>query len=187
MTYDITQREGLPPEMRTLYRDLPRDGWPDHPGFHKATRQWMGAHLGFRQIGALLQTETERFLDGETPEDLYAERLGAFGGRLVGNLHGHHAREDRRFFPELEAADARFARGLEMLEADHVVLDERLDRLTRQANRVITLETLDPAGMAEEAKPLRDTLEGLNGFLDRHLTDEEDLVVPIVLHHRLRG
>ncbi|AUC51951.1 cation-binding protein [Sagittula sp. P11] len=187
MTYDINTREGLPPEMRTLYRDLPRDGWLDHPGLKQATRNWMGAHLGFRHTGALLKAETERFLDKETPADLYAERLGYFGHRLVVSLHGHHTWEDRSFFPELEEADPRFARGLEMLESDHATLDETLDRLTRQANRVIALETLDPAQMTEEAGPLHDTVTSLTSFLERHLTDEEDLVVPIILHHRLRG
>jgi hypothetical protein len=28
---------------------------------------------------------------------------------------------------------------------------------------------------------------GIQAFLDRHLTDEEDLTVPILLHHKLRG
>lgn len=187
MTYDIATREGLPEEMRTLYRDLPREGWQDHPNFARATRNWMGAHLGFRQLAGLLQTETERFLDRETPEDRYAERLGHFGDLLVRNLHGHHAWEDRRFFPELEAADPRFARGLEMLETDHVALDALLDDFTRQANRVVQLSTLDPAQMPDATGPVRDRAEQLDGFLRRHLTDEEDLIVPIVLHHKLRG
>jgi hypothetical protein len=34
-----------------------------------------------------------------------------------------------------------------------------------------------------EAGVLRDRLAGFATFLDRHLTDEEDLVVPVILHH----
>lgn len=74
-----------------------------------------------------------------------------------------------------------------MLEGDHMELDALLDRFTRGANRVVQLATLDPAQMAGEAGPVRDMAEQLNGFLNRHLTDEEDLVVPILLHHRLRA
>ena len=184
---DIRTRTGLPQEMRGLVRDLPRDGWEAHPGFARATRQWMGAHLGFRRSGSLLQAATEAFLDGGADPGAYADRLGRLGDPLVQSLHGHHTWEDLRFFPELGRADARFERGLAMLEADHAALDALLDDLTRRANRVIRLEVLDPQAMASEAGELRDTLDRLNGFLDRHLTDEEDLVVPIVLQHRLRG
>ncbi|MBN9888462.1 hemerythrin domain-containing protein [Salipiger abyssi] len=185
--YDITLRDGLPTEMQTLLRDLPRDGWEAHPNFARATRNWMGAHLKFRALGDALQGDAEAFLDGALPQDRYAERLAHGGHALVQHLHGHHSWEDRQFFPELEAADPRFTRGLEMLETDHVALDGLLDDLTRQGNRVVQLATLAPDQMAEEARPMRDTLERLNGFLARHLNDEEDLVVPIVLHHRLRG
>lgn len=187
MTHDIETRSGLPPEMQTLLRTLPRDGWQAHPGFAESTRNWMRAHAGFRQLSALLQDDTESFLDGDMPENTYSGRMAHVGNLLVRNLHGHHTWEDRRFFPELTAADPRFAHGLDMLESDHAALDELLDRLTRAGNRTVQLATLDPRQMAEEARPLRDHAETLCGFLDRHLTDEEDLVVPIVLHHRLRG
>lgn len=187
MTHDIATRSGLPEEMQTLLRTLPRDGWHGHPHLADSTRNWMNAHRGFRQLGEIVQTDTEAFLDGALDGDTYAGRLAHFGNLLVRNLHGHHSWEDRRFFPELEAADPRFAAGLEMLEGDHVALDRLLDRFTRQSNRVVQLATLDPAQMAEEARPVRDDAEALRGFLARHLADEEDLVVPILLHHRLRG
>ncbi len=184
---DITLREGLPPELQTLYRDLPRDRWPDHPNLANSTRNWMGAHAGFRQLGAWLQSDAERYLGGDLDDQAYADLLGPVGDSLVRNLHGHHSWEDRHFFPELAAADPRFEAGLEMLETDHVALDALLDDLTQTGNRVLRLATLEPAQMPDNAARLRDLSERLNGFLERHLTDEEDLVVPIILHHRLRG
>lgn len=185
--YDITLREGLPTEMQTLLRDLPRDGWEDHPNFARSTRNWMSAHQSFRRVGGILQADAERFLDGDLAHDDYAARLAHAGHSLIQSLHGHHTWEDRKFFPELEEADPRFARGLEMLETDHETLHTLLDGMARTGNRTVQLATLEPAQMTEEVKPLRDMAERLNAFLHRHLTDEEDLVVPIVLHHKLRG
>lgn len=187
MTHHITTRDGLPPDMRSLLRDLPRDGWQAHPAFARSIQNWMGAHQMFRQLGQIVQEDSESFLDKGLETDRYAGRLAHFGNLLVRNLHGHHTWEDREYFPELHAADPRFADGLEMLEGDHMELDALLDRFTRGANRVVQLATLDPAQMAGEAGPVRDMAEQLNGFLHRHLTDEEDLVVPILLHHRLRA
>ena len=34
---------------------------------------------------------------------------------------------------------------------------------------------------------LHSTIETIETFLQRHLSDEEELAVPIILHHRLRG
>ena len=91
----------------------------------------MGAHQMFRQLGAIVQEDSETFLDKGMETDRYAGRLAHFGNLLVRNLHGHHTWEDRSYFPELQAADPRFADGLEMLEGDHAELDALLDRFTR--------------------------------------------------------
>jgi len=113
--------------------------------------------------------------------------MSHFGGTLVGNLHGHHGWEDHSYFPKLSAADPRFDAGLAVLEQDHADLDQVLDDFTRQANRVIKLATLDPAQAHDEAGSVQSTSEVIEAFLKRHLTDEEELAVPIILHHRLRG
>ena len=113
--------------------------------------------------------------------------LGDRLATLVGNLHGHHGWEDHSYFPELSAADSRFDAGLEVLETDHADLDRVLEDFTRQANRVIKLAHLDEAQAREEAARLHQTSEVIEFFLKRHLGDEEDLAVPIILHHRLRG
>jgi iron-sulfur cluster repair protein YtfE (RIC family) len=187
MTHSIDTRSGLPQEMQTLLRTLPRDGWHGHPHFAQSIQNWMGAHQGFRKLAAYVHKDSEAFLDRRIADTDYADRLAHYGHILVRNLHGHHSWEDRSFFPELEAADPRFAAGLDMLETDHVALDGLLDSFTRQGNRTVQLARLDPTQMPEEAKRIRDTAERLRGFLQRHLTDEEDLVVPILLHHGLRG
>ena len=103
------------------------------------------------------------------------------------NLHGHHGWEDRSFFPELAAADPRFEHGLEMLEGDHEALDDVLDRFTRTGNRAVKLIQLDEAQARDEVGALHKITTEIEGFLARHLSDEEDLVVPIILHHKLRG
>ena len=183
----ITERQALPDHMRLLLRDYPRDAWPDHPNFARSIQNWMGAHTMFRRLGGVTRTETEGYLDKTRDPDDFAGRLSVYGNLLVRNLHGHHTWEDRSFFPELEAADPRFEAGLEMLEADHEVLDETLDRFSRTGNRVMKLIHLDEAQARDEGGALHGMAEEIEGYLARHLSDEEDLVVPILLHHKLRG
>ena len=181
------RRQTLPDDMRLLLRDYPRDAWPDHPNFARSIRNWMGAHQMFRDLAAYSQAETEGYLDRDRDPERYAARLGRYGDLLVRNLHGHHAWEDHSFFPELSGADPRFDRGLAVLEADHGVLDAVLDEFTRRSNRVIKLIQLDEAQAREEAGGVHETASAIAALLDRHLADEEDLAVPILLHHKMRG
>ncbi|MDU8943856.1 hemerythrin domain-containing protein [Ovoidimarina sediminis] len=183
----IHTRDGWPEEAATLLADYPRDLWPGHPHFARSIQNWMGAHRGFRQLSGLLRDTAEGYLDRDIAPEAAAGRLGYYGDILVRNLHGHHTWEDRSFFPEIRAADQRFDRGLETLESDHDVLDETLEVLTGRANRVIKLIQLDEPQARGEAGALHESASRIERFLDRHLTDEEDLVVPILLHHRMRG
>ncbi|MDM7931549.1 hemerythrin domain-containing protein [Tabrizicola sp.] len=185
-TYPIRET-GMPPEMQTLLARYPRDSWEAHPGFRGKTRHWLGAHRMFRRVAERIRLDTEAVLNKDMDLDDYAGRLSYCGGNLVGNLHGHHRWEDRSYFPELAAADPQFAAGLDVLEQDHADLDRVLDDFTRQANRVIKLAVLDESQARDEAGAVHGTSRVIEAFLNRHLTDEEDLAVPIILHHRLRG
>lgn len=179
--------QNMPSEMQSLLREYPRKAWGTHPGFREKTRQWLGAHQMFRTLGASIRKDTESYLNGERAGDDFAARLSYRGGALVSNLHGHHGWEDHSYFPELSAADPRFDAGLEILEKDHADLDMVLENFTRTANRAIQLVQLDEKAARDEAGHLHSMAESIEAFLKRHLSDEEELAVPIILHHRLRG
>jgi len=185
--HDITVRQGLPEEMQTLLREYPRDAWPDHPNFAASIQRWMGAHTMFRQMAEIVTIDTEEMLDRKLDPDWYAMRLGHFGNALVRNLHGHHTWEDHKFFPELMGADNRFIDGLEMLESDHEQMDQLLADLVHSSNRFIQLMDLSAKDAPEELPEVLKNAEAIQRFLQRHLSDEEDLAVPILLHHKLRG
>ena len=166
---------------------FPRDSWEANPHFKQATQNWLGAHQMFRQLANHVRAESERYRDRNRDPYDYAAQLSYYGDALVRNRHGHHGWEGRSYFPELSAADPRFDAGLEILEKDHEALDGVLDRFTEVANRTIKLIHLDPASAYDEASKLHSEAEAIEGFLARHLSDEEELAVPIILHHRLRG
>ncbi|WP_434053979.1 MAG: hemerythrin domain-containing protein [Roseibium sp.] len=184
--FDIRTQD-MPATMRVLLDDYPRDSWDAHPGFKEKTKHWLSAHQMFRRLGELVRSETELYLDKSREPDDFAGRLSYYGNALVANLHGHHNWEDKSYFPELSAADPRFDAGLEILEKDHQELDRVLDTFTETANRSIKLIHLDEPQAREEAGRLHGLAGTIEAFLDRHLADEEELAVPIILHHRLLG
>jgi len=177
----------MPAEMQTLLRDYPRDSWETHAGFKDKPRQWLGAHQMFRRISATVRNDTERYIDGKNDPQDFISQLSYRGGSLVNNLHGHHHWEDYSYFPELSEAAPRFKAGLDILEKDHEVLNQVLSDFTRKANRVIQLIQLDGKRAQDESGALHTVASSIETLLQRHLGDEEELAVPIILHHRLRG
>ena len=184
--YSIDTRQGLPTEMQALLRDYPREAWPDNPHFARSIQNWMSAHKMFRQLGEITRDDVEKLIEKMLNPTEFSRRFAYYGDLLVRNLHGHHAWEDRDYFPELSAADSRFDRGLEMLEADHYQLDVTLDKFTKVANRLLQLIELEEKQAREEAGELLESCQDIGQFLARHLQDEEDLVVAILLHHKMR-
>lgn len=184
MTDDsLATRTGLPEAYRLILADFPRDGWDGHPAFSGLAAFWLDRHLGFRRVIDLLQTDAQALIDRRLAPEDHARRLVRLGSGLLNDLIGHHQIEDDAYFPELAALEPRIARGFDMLDADHHALHDLIDRFAAGANDVLQRE-----GDADRREAMARFLPDLTRFgrlLGRHLDDEEDLVVPVVLKHRL--
>ena len=178
--------DNMPAEMRSLLCDYPRDTWSVHPGFKDKTRQWLGAHQIFRELSAIVREDIESYLTGSCDAQDYSARLSYLGGRLVGDLQGHHSWEDQSYFPELSAADARFNAGFMILEKDHLILNQALDNFVTIGNRAINLIQVGDKLARDKVARIHLVAETIETLLKLHLGDEEDLAVPIILHYRLR-
>jgi hypothetical protein len=94
--------------------------------------------------------------------------------------------EDHHYFPLLKALDARLEGGFELLDADHQALDAEIRALADAANEVLAaVRHGRPADAA--AGGLAARLDAMGRLIDRHLTDEEELVVPVILDHPEAG
>ncbi|MGR3796213.1 hemerythrin domain-containing protein [Vannielia sp. SX4] len=172
-------RDHLPDALRVLLADYPRETWEAHRHFAGLVEFWLDRHLMFRRLLEALNTETQTLLDGGDPAR-FGTALPRFGGMLLQQLHGHHQIEDAHYFPLLEKAAPEIARGFQLMEADHVQLDPALSGFADAAN--LSLGQLSEGANAKDSvAPFAKSLESLGNLLDRHLTDEEELVVPVVL------
>lgn len=174
----LDTRSGLPDALRALVRDYPRTGWETHANFNGMVRFWLDRHLMFRRLLAALETDVQAVLAGDMIPERHAPRLARYGGMLVNELHGHHQIEDAHYFPRLAQLDARAERGFALLEADHGAIDGLLHDLAGAANAV--LQGGEPGRFA-------DRLAAFGTLLNRHLEDEEDIVVPVILNSGFDG
>jgi hypothetical protein len=179
----LAARHGLPADLRWLVERHPRPTWADSLG--ELGRFWLARHAMFRETQALLLDETRTFVAGRTDPARFGPRFGRVAGFLLGELDSHHGIEDHHYFPRLARIEPRLQRGFELLDADHHALHEALDSLAGAANAVLRGLRGDCA--RDDAGRAADGLDALGRLLDRHLSDEEDIVAPLLIAHGERG
>lgn len=179
---DLPRRTGLPDALQVLLRDYPRDGWRDDPGFNTLIAFWLDRHMMFRRLMAEMRKGTELLLDRQMAEDRFGAMVSRYGGMFVQQLHGHHMIEDQHYFPKLVAKDARIEKGFAILDKDHHALDGYLAGFVDSANAVLGQQG-DRTKLQDAAGLFKGELARLEGLLDRHLVDEEDLIVPVILRY----
>ncbi len=172
---DLSTREGLPDALRALVEAFPRDSWASHPHFAGLVAFWLDRHMMFRRLTETLRSDAEAAVDGTLETGSHKARLARLGGMLVNQLHGHHQIEDMHYFPVLQGLEPHVARGFDILDRDHHALDALLARFTTTANAVLQARG--------EAGAFHRELLSFEAQLLRHLEDEEDLVVPLILRH----
>jgi iron-sulfur cluster repair protein YtfE (RIC family) len=178
----LGHRKGLPEHLRVLADKYPRGEWTGHRNFDELTRFWLDRHLMFREVLGRMQNDTENFLDRNMEWDTYGAHLSRLGGFFINQLLTHHHIEDEHYFPMLDAKDARLKGAFELLDSDHHELDAFLHGLADDTNSV--LRKLQEREKADrEAEAYRKSLQRFETFLNRHLTDEEEVVVPVILEY----
>lgn len=178
LSTNLHQRTGLPDALRILADAYPRMTWERHPNFGEMIEFWMQRHLMFRQLTDILKQDVHDLLDAKTSFEEYAPRLSHYGGTLLNQLHGHHHIEDSHYFPKLITLDARIESAFELLETDHQAMDGLLNDMAEGANAVL---------QGGEAGAFLARVDGFTKLLNRHLTDEEEIVVPVVLDTGFQG
>ncbi|MCE8537031.1 hemerythrin domain-containing protein [Ruegeria pomeroyi] len=180
-SFHFDNRTGLPEALRVLLEAHPRESWQADPNFHGLVSFWLERHMMFRQFMDHMQTETRAFLDAERDAARFAQGIARYGGMFVNQLHGHHQIEDQHYFPLLRTKDRRIETGFDLLDADHHALDGLLNRFVEQANGAI--QAANGPDARTSAGALLTGLGDLERMIGRHLEDEEDLIVPIILKH----
>lgn len=177
----LEMRAGLPDALRVLVEELPRGTWEAHPNFTPLTRFWLDRHLMFRRALGQMIEGSRAFLDDRREAGRHGAETARLAQFFLGELHAHHSIEDQHYFPALIGLDSRLERGFGLLDADHQALDGHMAGLADDINAMLRgLAGEDPK---RGAAVLDARLAAFERFLDRHLTDEEELVVPVILAH----
>ena len=99
-------------------------------------------------------------------------------------MQGHHQIEDFHYFPAFRSAEPKLAAGFERLEREHAGLGRNVDAALASLGELrATVEHTDTADATARLAAERyvAAAAALCRELERHLDDEENLVVPLLL------
>ena len=173
-----------PGELLFLLERHPRASWPIARSTTVAF--WLDVHERLRRDAAGLDAAGDEYRSGRSsPAQLAVIAAPRLRG-LVAAMQGHHQIEDVEYFPEFRRAEHRLAAGFDRLEREHAALGRSVEAaLAALAELRATIErTTEPAAAATlklAAQRYVDAAATLSADLLRHLHDEENLVVPLLL------
>ena len=174
-------RQGLPDDLKLLVALYPRDIWTGHAKLGEMAKFWLARHTMFRELGSSLGGAGDRFrdeaIDAREFVSFFAPRLQFF----LQQLHAHHHVEDDHYFPIFRRAESKLARGFEILESDHDAIAVCIENSVTAADTFLQALEGPPAGVKQAAMRYAQSGDILLRSLLRHLDDEEDLIVPLIL------
>jgi hypothetical protein len=135
----------------------------------------------FRRLDEIIRSGTETALSERTEAAHFKPWLLQHLRWQLGGLEEHHQVEDLHYFPVFRRAEPRLAPGFELLEHDHAALHTAIGGIIERANAVLVAENPDSASFRADLARFHDAHVELGGELLRHLDDEEDLVIPLLL------
>lgn len=178
---DLTLRSGLPDDLRFLVQRYPRSDWSAHDNIQGMASFWLQRHDMFREVGAMLTAGIADYREGRKSAPDFAQWFAPRLNFFLGNLDGHHNVEDQHYFPTFARVETRLKRGFDILDADHHQIHDALAHNAETANFFLRAlrESEDRLRFAADA--YADANQSLVAMLSRHLDDEEDLIIPLIL------
>ena len=177
----IEQRDGLPEEWRFMLADYPREQWMSHSALGEHARFWLSVHRHFRMMGSHLTSLGSSFREGDMTPEKFLTTLAPRLQQFLGTLDHHHRIEDNHFFPIFMEAEKRLVKGIELLEEDHHVIDAQVHHMINVANALLQTGVEDHDGLKRAGNDFADASDKIVALLHRHLDDEEEIVVPVML------
>ncbi len=179
----VTQRACLPDNIQQQLLPLSRQDWSKHPAYSGSAAFFISYHGNLISTINSLVSSLEALLHSRAPKGFSLSLLQPVlrsGIYLVEKAHHHHQIEDRSYFPQFRKRLPQFATAMDLLDGDHLVLDEALHHFKQtiqQAYGQTHLAQTYVTDLHEQAKLLQKVLA-------RHLQDEEEIIIPIFLTYQ---
>ena len=180
-TLALARRSGWPDDLRVLVARFPREQWQGHANLGEMARFWLSRHAMFRELAVMIQAIEAQFREGTLSPAEFPRHFVPRLQFLLSQLTVHHQIEDLHYFPIFRAAETRLTRGFGVLEADHHAIHADMEQTAQRANALLGALASEPQALQRCGDDYAAASGALLKGLIRHLDDEEDLIVPLIL------
>lgn len=177
----LFSRAGLPPDISFLLEKHPRAVWRESGGLGAMGRFWLKRHNFFRELGTALSASVGELREERFDPLMFAQWFSPRLELLLGELEGHHHIEDMHYFPIFLAEEPRLKRGFDILDSDHHLIHDLLERNASAGRQFAGALVAGGDRMRFAADSYAVEADRLVQGLMRHLEDEEDLIVPLLI------
>jgi len=177
----LARRSGWPEDLRVLVERFPREQWQRHANLGEMARFWLSRHDMFRELATMIASIEARFREGALSPAEFPRQLVPRLQFLLSQLNVHHQIEDLHYFPIFRAAESRLACGFDVLEGDHHAIHADMAATAETANALLRVLAGEPQALRRCGDDYAAASGALLKGLIRHLDDEEDLIVPLIL------
>lgn len=184
---DLLTRPGLPDDLRWLVERYPRENWQGHTNIGGMANMWLQRHAMFRELGGMLTAGIGDYREEKLAAPEFARWFAPRLRFFLQQLEGHHQVEDMHYFPVFAEAEKRLKRGFDILDSDHHAIHEALERNAEAANAFFRALQENEDRQRYAADAYADENARLVAMLTRHLDDEEDLIIPLILDRGEEG
>mgnify|MGYP001556727453 CR=1 FL=1 len=165
--------------MLYLRDAFPRERWTE--ALPESAAFWLQMHAGFRAQQRHMADAAARWRSGALdPHGLHGTLIPTLQAFLQ-HLDGHHRIESGHYFPQFRLIEPRIQPGLDLLDRDHDAIHAHLDALYQSAVAFHQGVAAQSPGASDHAHRLADVLDRAAPGLIRHLDDEEDIVIPLMV------
>lgn len=158
-----------------LHEQMPPEKWYNLPSFCTAST-WLGMHQSLRRGQGEIEHLNQNYQNGVLEWSDYRQQLLRLANLHYGHLHGHHGIEDHHYFPKLRRHEPKLSKGFDVLDSDHHQIEQQLQHIEALLTQLRNQEVNDP----KLGEQMYQAMKTSGEWLYRHLTDEEDLVIPIL-------
>ena len=183
----LFSRAGLPAELSFLLEKHPRKIWRQSGGLSAMGRFWLKRHSFFRELGSALGKSVHALKEDNFEAVSFAQWFSPRLELFLGELEGHHQIEDMHYFPIFIAEEPRLKRGFEILDSDHHHIHTLLERNASAGRQFAGALIAGGDRLRFAADDYAQEAERLLTGLMRHLEDEEDLIVPLLIERHEDG
>ena len=180
-TLALARRSGWPEDLRVLVARFPREQWEGHANLGEMARFWLSRHAMFRELATMIAAIDAQFREGTLSPAEFPRQLVPRLQFLLSQLNVHHQIEDLHYFPIFRAAETRLARGFDVLESDHHAIHADMEQTANATNALLGALAGEPQALRRCGDDYASACGALLKGLVRHLDDEEDLIVPLIL------